>query len=99
FIAWHGLCLQIPCSLAPGVSATLSLQRVAFCEFCLFGFLKETFMKYPLILRVSALCVLAVGLSACSSMGGHSMYSQANLPAAVQVPGGHKVVMETVGVG
>ncbi|MBP7645934.1 MAG: DUF3455 domain-containing protein [Comamonas sp.] len=56
-------------------------------------------MKYPLILRVSALSALAVGLSACSNMGGHSMYSQANLPAAVQVPAGHKVAMETVGVG
>jgi hypothetical protein len=27
------------------------------------------------------------------------MYSQASLPAAVQVPAGHKVTMETVGVG
>lgn len=56
-------------------------------------------MKYPLILRVSAFSVLAVGLSACSSMGHKSMYSQSNLPAAVQVPAGHKVAMETVGVG
>jgi hypothetical protein len=27
------------------------------------------------------------------------MYSQANLPAAVQVPAGHKVALETVGAG
>jgi hypothetical protein len=43
-----------------------------------------------------------VALSACSSMGGSApmpMYNQAMLPAPVQVPAGHKVVMETVGVG
>ena len=43
-------------------------------------------------------------LAACGSMSGMKsmdmpMYSQANLPAAVQVPAGNKVVMETVGVG
>jgi hypothetical protein len=43
-----------------------------------------------------------VALSACSSMGGSApmpMYNQATLPAPVQVPAGHKVAMETVGVG
>ena len=46
-----------------------------------------------------ALAVAA--LSACSSMGGSPMpmFSQATLPAPVQVPAGHKVALETVGVG
>jgi hypothetical protein len=45
--------------------------------------------------------VLAVSLlAACGSMSPMKpMYSQANLPAAVQVPAGNKVAMETVGVG
>lgn len=34
-----------------------------------------------------------------SSGGGMPAFSQAGLPAAVQVPDGHKVSMETVGVG
>jgi Protein of unknown function (DUF3455) len=46
-------------------------------------------------------------LTACGSMSSMkpmaaapmSMYSQASLPAAVQVPAGHKVAMETVGAG
>jgi hypothetical protein len=40
-------------------------------------------------------------LAACGSMSSpmKPMYSQAGLPAAVQVPAGHKVAMETVGVG
>jgi hypothetical protein len=43
----------------------------------------------------------AVVLSACASnMAAPAMpFSQASLPTAVQVPAGHKVVMETVGVG
>ena len=51
-------------------------------------------------LLIPALAVAA--LSACSSMGGSAsmtMYNQATLPAPVQVPVGHKVAMETVGVG
>jgi hypothetical protein len=47
-----------------------------------------------------ALAVAA--LSACSTMGGPApvpMFSQAALPAPVQVPAGHKVALETVGVG
>lgn len=44
--------------------------------------------------------ILAISLlAACGSMATAPMYSQANLPAAVQVPAGHKVAMETVGVG
>lgn len=56
-------------------------------------------MTHRHILWLNALCLFALGLSACSSMGSHSMYSQAKLPTAVQVPAGHKVAMETVGVG
>jgi Protein of unknown function (DUF3455) len=54
----------------------------------------------------AASSVLAVAaLTACGSMSpmkpmaAAPMYSQANLPAAVQVPAGHKVAMETVGAG
>lgn len=49
--------------------------------------------------------VLAVSLlTACGSMSpmktmSAPMYSQMSLPATVQVPAGHKVAMETVGVG
>nr|WP_315489224.1 DUF3455 domain-containing protein [uncultured Rhodoferax sp.] len=38
-------------------------------------------------------------LAACGSMSIAPMYSQDGLPAAVQVPAGNKVAMETVGVG
>ena len=38
-------------------------------------------------------------LAACGSMSTAPMYSQDGLPAAVQVPAGNKVAMETVGVG
>lgn len=59
---------------------------------------------------IAASSVLAVSvLSACGSMSGMksmdmpmkdtAMFSQASLPATVQVPAGNKVVMETVGVG
>ncbi|MEG0921304.1 MAG: DUF3455 domain-containing protein [Comamonas sp.] len=50
-------------------------------------------------LSLAAVFVSVLGLTACSSMATHSTYSQAELPAAVKVPAGHKVVMETVGVG
>ena len=42
----------------------------------------------------------AVLLAACSGMPmGPRMFSQESLPDAVKVPTGHKVVLETVGVG
>lgn len=49
---------------------------------------------------VGALSAVAL-LAACGSMSGasSSMYSQANLPATVQVPSGNVVAMETVGSG
>ena len=56
----------------------------------------------PLVAATSFLA-LAV-LTACGSMSPAkpmmvNMYSQASLPAAVQVPAGHKVTLETVGAG
>jgi hypothetical protein len=55
---------------------------------------------------IAASSVLAVSvLSACGSMSpmkamnATPMYSQASLPATVQVPAGHKVALETVGAG
>jgi hypothetical protein len=41
---------------------------------------------------------VVAGLGACGSMGAPA-FSQATLPDAVKVPAGHKVAMETVGVG
>ncbi len=53
----------------------------------------------PLAL-ISSLSAVAL-LAACGSMNAAKApaFSQADLPAAVQVPAGHKVVMETVGMG
>ena len=49
----------------------------------------------------TALALFAVmGLSACASMAPPApQFSQAALPDAVKVPAGHRVAMETVGVG
>jgi hypothetical protein len=55
-------------------------------------------MNSSLILSAAA----AVLLSACANgpmSASAPMFSQANLPDAVKVPAGHKVSMETVGVG
>ena len=51
--------------------------------------------------RTATAAVLAASLiAACGSMTPKmSVYSQTSLPAAVQVPAGNKVAMETVGVG
>ena len=38
-------------------------------------------------------------LTSCSNLSTAPAYSQANLPATVQVPAGNKVALETVGVG
>ena len=52
---------------------------------------------------VTSSVIAAALLAACGSISSMSpmmpMYSQASLPAAVQVPAGNKVAMETVGVG
>jgi hypothetical protein len=48
----------------------------------------------------TALAASAVSLiTACASSPPMMMYSQDGLPATVQVPAGHKVAMETVGMG
>ncbi len=54
-------------------------------------------LKTLSLLPIAALGVMA---AACSSTPmAPAMYSQAALPAAVQVPAGHRVVLETVGAG
>lgn len=54
-------------------------------------------MSYILPLGLATMAALTLG--ACSSMDMSKSYSQSGLPAAVQVPAGHKVAMETVGIG
>ena len=52
--------------------------------------------------RLLLTAIAAAAVSACSSMGGlpsTPAFSQATLPDPVKVPAGHKVAMETVGVG
>ncbi|MGV8804472.1 MAG: DUF3455 domain-containing protein [Polaromonas sp.] len=52
------------------------------------------------IAPVAATLLSATLLAACGSMPPMMpAYSQASLPAAVQVPAGHQVAMETTGVG
>lgn len=52
--------------------------------------------RIPVVTGLFAVSLLA----ACGSMSSKSMaYSQANLPASIQVPAGNKVAWETVGVG
>lgn len=54
-------------------------------------------MNRPFAFSAAAATLL---LSACTAMQGErTMFSQASLPDAVKVPAGHKVAMETVGVG
>ena len=54
-----------------------------------------------MIIKSTLAAAAVIALSACASnMGAPAMpFSQTGLPAAVQVPAGHKVAMETVGVG
>ena len=54
-------------------------------------------MRHHLPLGLAAVATLT--LSACSGMHMGSPYSQAALPAPVQVPPGHRVALETVGTG
>ncbi len=56
-------------------------------------------MKHLRTLPLAAVCVAALGLTACAPMGSRTNFSQTDLPAAVQVPPGHQVAMETVGIG
>jgi hypothetical protein len=54
-----------------------------------------------MIVKTTLAATAALALSACASGMGASpmMFSQDRLPDAVKVPAGHKVAMETVGVG
>lgn len=52
-----------------------------------------------MMLRAATTALTVSLLTACSTMSTAPVYSQANLPAAVQVPVGNKVALETVGVG
>jgi hypothetical protein len=60
-------------------------------------------MKFQVPFAISTSAAAAVLLSACAGtpMGAPPMaaFSQAALPAAVQVPAGHVVALETVGAG
>jgi hypothetical protein len=51
-------------------------------------------------LASNALAICGLGaMAACTSTPMSPSFSQANLPAAVQVPAGNRVALETVGVG
>ncbi|MFW5330766.1 DUF3455 domain-containing protein [Hydrogenophaga sp. ZJX-1] len=55
-----------------------------------------------MFVKTTLAATAALALTACASnmsAPAPMVYSQASLPAAVQVPAGHKVAMETVGVG
>jgi Protein of unknown function (DUF3455) len=58
----------------------------------------RTLIAASSVLAVSVLTACG-GMSPMKTMNAAPMYSQANLPAAVHVPAGHKVAMETVGAG
>jgi hypothetical protein len=49
--------------------------------------------------RTSLSLLLVAGLTACASQPMHAPFSQDNLPAAVKVPAGHHVAMETAAAG
>lgn len=60
---------------------------------------RATTMTKLAIPLMSAALLGACAMSGASRDGAMPTYSQSGLPAAVQVPDGHKVSMETVGVG
>ena len=51
------------------------------------------------MLRICFTAAAVAALAACASQPMAKAYDQAALPAAVQVPAGHKVALETVGAG
>jgi len=51
------------------------------------------------MLKTALAAAAALSLVACASTAPAPVFSQASLPDAVKVPAGHKVAMETVGVG
>lgn len=55
---------------------------------------------HPIRRATLPLALLAAGLlPACAGVPGHTMFSQDALPDVVRVPAGHKVALETIGVG
>ena len=52
-----------------------------------------------MMIKSTLAAAAALALTACATGPAPMMYSQAMLPASVQVPMGHKVVLETVGAG
>lgn len=48
---------------------------------------------------IATTVALSALLGACASMSTMPAFSQAEVPAAVQVPAGHQVAMQTVGIG
>ncbi|WP_372658648.1 DUF3455 domain-containing protein [Hydrogenophaga sp.] len=53
-----------------------------------------------MMIKTTLAAATLLALTACASnMGAPAMYSQAMLPDSMQVPAGHRVAMETVGVG
>ncbi|MBL0944210.1 MAG: DUF3455 domain-containing protein [Hydrogenophaga sp.] len=53
-----------------------------------------------MILKSTLAAAAVLAMTACATgMGAKPMFSQDGLPDAVKVPAGHKVAMETVGVG
>lgn len=52
-----------------------------------------------MLIRTVLAASVATLLAACASSPMMSPYNQSALPGAVQVPSGHRVVMETVGTG
>jgi Protein of unknown function (DUF3455) len=56
-------------------------------------------MNLPSVSLLSAVTLSALVAACASTPMAPAMYSQAALPAAVQVPTGHRVALETVGAG
>ena len=66
--------------------------------------MNKTLPSFSRLMPLTGAVAAAVLLSACGSMmpsssGSQAMFSQASLPDVIKVPAGHKVAMETVGVG
>jgi len=56
-------------------------------------------MSSRLFLSTALGAAVVLSLGACASAPSMAPFTQTGLPAAVQVPAGHKVALETVGVG
>jgi DNA-binding transcriptional regulator YdaS (Cro superfamily) len=60
---------------------------------------KFTYSTFAAISVLGLSALTGCGSMSAKPMAAAAMYSQANLPAVVQVPAGQKVAMETVGAG